>query len=458
MNPNRPDTATIAVRRRSALRTRMLRLAEHWAGLLSSVPAFVRIGPGYLRMGRDIVAAERATPEATQRELLGRLQALLEHAYGRVPFYRDFYDSHGFSPRDLRTLNNWNQVPVVTKQDLQAYSLEARTARGLSGRPANTGGTSGEPLAFLLENDSVSVEWAHMHAIWTARGYRASQMKLRFGGTYFADGEPLRYHPRHNEYIVNANADMHAVVRAVAALPAQRIIRWLHGYPSLVAEFAHALAQSPPGTAARFRQGLSGVLLGSEYPAPMYRQPIEQLLSTNVISWYGHSEMALLAHETALGLYRSLPTYGYCEAVPTADGAEHRLVCTSLHNRVHPFIRYDTGDRVEPVCTLGDALVFRISEGRIGDFIVDRQQRRLALTSIIFGRHHAAFDEVRHLQVRQDCAGRATLLVVPRAEVSDADSLLRGFDFSGLDVHWDVKLIPAPVRTRSGKIRLKVDP
>ncbi|WP_168109846.1 hypothetical protein [Ramlibacter lithotrophicus] len=422
------------------------------------MPAFVRIGPGYLRMRRSIAEAGRAGPEASQAALLRRLQALLEHAYGRVPFYREFYDKRGFSPRELRTLDNWDMVPVVTKHDLQEHPIEARTAKGLSGRTANTGGTSGEPLAFLLEKNAMPVEWAHMHAIWTARGYRVNHMKLRFGGTYFPDGEPLRYHPRHNEYIVNANADMQVVVRAVAALPAQRIIRWLHGYPSLVAEFAHALAQLPPVTAARFRQGLAGVLLGSEYPAPMYREPIEQMLSTNIISWYGHSEMALLAHETALGLYRSLPTYGYCEAVPAADGADHRLVCTSMHNRVHPFIRYDTGDRVEPVCASRGSLVFRISEGRIGDFIVDRQQRRLALTSIIFGRHHAAFDEVRHLQVRQDCAGRATLLVVPRVAVRDAGGLLRGFDFSGLDVDWCVELIPAPVRTRSGKIRLKVEP
>jgi phenylacetate-CoA ligase len=414
----------------------------------------MRIGPGYSRMRRRIASADQADPQQLERDLLVRLRALLQHAFDKVPFYADFYGRNGFAPHDLATLDDWKRVPVVTKQDLQSYPLEVRTAVGRNGCNANTGGTSGAPLGFLLENNAVPIEWAHMHTIWSARGYRTSQMKLRLGGAYFPGGEPIRYHPRHNEYIVNTNCDMAEVVDAVVRLPRKRAIRWIHGYPSIVAEFAHALAGATQ--AASFRQRLFGVLLGSEFPAPVYREPIARLLSSNVVSWYGHSEMALLARETALGVYQSLPTYGYCEAVPASEAEGHRLVSTSLHNYVHPFIRYDTGDLIEPLAASGGALAFRISEGRIGDFVVDRKLRRLALTSIIFGRHHPAFDELRHLQVRQLVPGVATLLVVPKERVQDPDMLLRGFDFSGLDVEWGIEVIGAPIRSQGGKIRLKV--
>ncbi len=62
-----------------------------------------------------------------------------------------------------------------------------------------------------------------------------------------------------------------------------------------------------------------------------------------------------------------------------------------------------------------------------------------------------------HLQVREDAPGRMTLLVVPRTHGADVALLQQGFDFAGLDLDWRIELIGAPIRTRNGKIRLKVD-
>jgi phenylacetate-CoA ligase len=438
-----------------ALKQALLRSLEHVATPLSYLPDALRLGPGYVATGRAIRSAERDDPQAAEARVLERLRSLLDHAAKHVPFYRDFYRAKGFDPAGLRSLEDWARVPVVTKHDLQAVPLQARSAPGAGGVLTNTGGTSGAPLGFLLAEGWTPFEWAHMHRIWQARGYRTRHLKLRFGGAHFDDDLPLRYHPRHNEYIVNANCPLPQVAQAAIALSSRRAVRWVHGYPSLVAEFAHALDGQPAADAAGFRHRLFGALLGSEFPAPAYREAIARLLTSNIVSWYGHSEMAVLAGETREGVYLSFPTYGYAEAVPSEAG--HRLVCTSLHNTVHPFVRYDTGDSIEPVARIGGALAFRITEGRIGDFVRDRHGRRLALTSIVFGRHHAAFDDLLHLQVREDAPGRMTLLVVPRTHGADVALLQQGFDFAGLDLDWRIELIGAPIRTRNGKIRLKVD-
>jgi phenylacetate-CoA ligase len=183
---------------------------------------------------------------------------------------------------------------------------------------------------------------------------------------------------------------------------------------------------------------------------------IEQVLSSNVVSWYGHSEMSVLARETAVGVYASLPSYGYAEAVPIEDSSVYCLVCTSLHNRVHPFIRYDTGDLIEPISHLGGSLAFRISEGRVGDFVVDRHGNKHALTAIIFGRHHDAFEHLQHLQIRDEGQGRITLVVTPRDSTVEADTLIQGFDLNDLDIEWRLQIVDAPVRTQAGKIRLKI--
>lgn len=436
---------------------RLFRFAEGHASLLAHIPAPLRIGRGYERMKQLIRQSEAWSEDQTAAWLLPRLQRLLVHAAAEVPFYRWFYEQARYDVRSLRTLDDWSQVPVVTKQDLQKHALEQRCAKGVAGNPANTGGTSGTPLAFMLEASATPVEWAHMHHIWSAHGYHVSQMKLRIGGTYFPHDAPFVYHPRHNEYIVNANCPMPEVARAVLALSTSTPFRWVHGYPSLVAEFAREVARHSGPEAHRFVAHLRGVLLGSEFPAPVYREAITAHLTSNIVSWYGHSEMALLARETTEGTYQSLPTYGYAEAVPSTDGQGERLICTALHNRVHPFIRYDTGDRVSTVSRLLGSLAFRIEEGRVGDFVQDRSGRQLSLTSIIFGRHHCAFNEVLHLQVRQTIPGHITLLLVPQVTTADVVSLTAGFDFEGLDLTFDVQLVDQPVRTVSGKLKLKVD-
>jgi phenylacetate-CoA ligase len=437
---------------------RIFQSAEKYAEVLAHIPAALRVGSGYLRESLAVRRAERWDTRTAEARLLPKLQQLLLHAATQVPFYREFYRDKGYAVQDFRTLGDWKRVPVVTKQDLQKYPLEARCTPNAKGPTANTGGTSGSPLAFRLERNATPVEWAHMHHIWSAHGYHVSHLKLRLGGTYFSHGEPLSFHPRHNEYVVNANCPMPDVVDAVLELSDQKLFRWLHGYPSLVAEFAHALAARRDAAANRFVAHLRGALLGSEFPAPVYREPIARVLTANIVSWYGHSEMALLARETAEGVYQSLPTYGYAEAVSADGGGGQRLVCTSLYNRVHPFVRYDTGDRIAEVFSGAGSLAFRIEEGRIGDFVIDRAGRNVSLTSIIFGRHHAAFNEVLHLQVRQTHAGHMSVLVVPRSLPCDAKDVMAGFDFAGVDIGYDVQVMDHPIRTRSGKLKLKIDP
>lgn len=437
------------------LKTAIKNIPEPIARPLAYVPFSLRLGQLYRRTASDIRAAEIGNSDVLDAERLKKLKSVLDVAYSSVPFYRDFYRDKGFAPDVVKSLSDWERVPVVTKEDLQGVPLADRCVQGARGPMSNTGGTSGRPLEFMLDHDAMPREWAHMHHIWEAHGYRPWHLKIRFTGKHFDDAKPLHYHVMHNEFIVNANSPMVDVVKAIAALRPDSLPRWVHGYPSLIADFAHTLASTAGDFAAMFRMRLFGVLLGSEFPAPIYRDVIEQVLSSNVVSWYGHSEMALLARETARGVYESLPTYGYAEAIPLDDLSAHRLVCTSFHNKLHPFIRYDTGDLIKPASSQRGSLAFQIREGRVGDFVLDRLERNLSLTSIIFGRHHSAFEGLQHLQVRQDTPGKMTLLIVPRG-ISDVIQLRSGFDFNGLDLIWDIEIIDQPIRTPAGKIKLKV--
>lgn len=434
-------------------------LAKSWpfATSLSLLPNDLRIGLGYSRYSRMIAAEQKLSEQDQVILAFEKLKKIVEFAFANIPFYRKIYASHGFHPSSLKAPEDWGSVPIVSKEDMQKAPLSERCVSSVASTPANTGGTSGRPLSFMLPDHAAAIEWAHMHELWKPRGYNSSGLKLRIGGTHFAHNEPFQYHPRHNELIVNSNCPLSTVAREVVRQSDRYVIRWIHGYPSLVAEFTQALLANGSNSVSIIRNRLYGVLLGSEFPAPVYRDNIENILSANVLSWYGHSEMALLAGETARGVYRSLPTYGFAEAVKIDQNDNAHLICSSMHNFVHPFIRYDTGDRIEALPSIGASLSFRITEGRVGDFVFDRNGRRLGLTAIIFGRHHAAFDDILHVQVKQDMKGHITLLIVPRGNAVQVAQLANGFDFSGLDLDWDIEIIDAPIRSSAGKVKLKLE-
>jgi len=66
---------------------------------------------------------EREAMPRRQRDaiILERLQHQLRYAYETLPFYRRHYDAHGFTPGQVRSLEEFTtKVPVVTKKDLVA--------------------------------------------------------------------------------------------------------------------------------------------------------------------------------------------------------------------------------------------------------------------------------------------------------------------------------------------------
>jgi len=423
---------------------------------LSRLPFSMRLGLGYRASASEIVEYITLYDQEIERRNFYKLKSIVDFAYDNIPFYRELYGDNGFNPRTLYSWSDWFRVPVITKSDLKGWSLEDRMGPSQRKMLVNTGGTSGQPLEFYLDARAFAREWAHMHYVWKARGYRQTDIKLTFRGKHFDRAVPVRYNAVHNEYVVNASTPIEEVVDAVLDLSGTECIRWIHGYPSLVSEFANEVARRDSVKVSILRSKLFGVLLGSEYPAPIYRSVIAENLSVNIVCWYGHSEMSVLARETSIGLYESLPTYGYAEAVGNEESEDHRLICTSFHNRAHPFIRYDTGDTIEPVSQRAGSLAFRIREGRVGDFVVDKRGNRHSLTAIIFGRHHAAFELIEHLQVRDEGDGRLVLVVTSRSPSVSRESLMGKFDLTDLDFDFSIELVSDPVRTKAGKIRLKI--
>lgn len=320
------------------------------------------------------------SPQRLRALQLRRLQDLVGAVYQRVPYYRRLMDKEGFTPADMRGLDDLQRFPFLTKADIRAHAdaLKAADARGLV--RFNTGGSSGEPLVFFIGKERISHDVA---AKWRA---------TRWWGVDIGDreivvwGSPIELSAQDRVREVRdrllrtrlipafamseANLD-----RFVAEIRAFRP-RMLFGYPSALALIA--------GHARKRGQrmddlGVAVAFVTSERLYDEQRATIEEVFACRVANGYGGRDAGFIAHACPQGrlhltaediLVEVVDGQGHC--VPPGDAGE--VVVTHLATREFPFIRYRTGDvgvLSEDTCACGRGLpLLGEIQGRSTDFVV----------------------------------------------------------------------------------------
>lgn len=419
---------------------------------LARLPFTFRVGTAYERYTK--LVADYPTWPLAQREewLTHRLDTVLRAAW-KVPFYRWYYSENSRVPRSVQALENWQDVPSVSKEILREWPPKDRQVPGSRGvRISNTGGTTGSPFSFPLDKLSRPCEWAHMHHIWSAAGYRPQDLRLVLRGNNLG-GRRWAYRVSNHELVIDTYQHMPSTISELARSRWWDRVDYIHGYPSLVASFLDHCEG-----AQRFPPNLKGALLGSEYCSGNYSATIESVVPSTV-AWWGHSESALLARARRAGedIFDVLPTYGLAEIGPCEPSSPGPLIATALHNVDAPIVRYVTGDLAssfEPA-PLGVSS-FRLTGGREAEFVLDAEGVPISLTALIHGRHHAAFAHAAHVQVAQPERGFIEVLVVPRDPHLHELPWNELFDFHGVRLQVSFRTLSEPMRSQSGKASLMV--
>lgn len=118
---------------------------------------------------------ETMDPEARDREILERIQIVMQYAYERAPFYRSKWNAAGLEPGDVKTFEDFEAVPVVTKEELRLSQVQQPpfgdyvcVPRDEIARVHGTSGTTGRPTAFGIgEADWRSIGNAQARAMWS---------------------------------------------------------------------------------------------------------------------------------------------------------------------------------------------------------------------------------------------------------------------------------------------------
>jgi phenylacetate-CoA ligase len=380
---------------------------------------------------RRIERAPFESPEDVRRNQLRRLSALLAHAEQRVPYYRELFRSLGISSRDIRTLDDFARLPILTKdiirdrwRDLVREDVPLERMHR-----HHSGGSTGVPLTFYRERAYMDASDAGTYRNFLQCGWRLGEMVAFFWGSNarlqqmsraeFELRQRLRrmyqFDPFHS-----GPAEMKEWLRRWPRLGSTIAF----GYASTIARFAEFVE----ATGRRLPQ-LRGVFTTAEKLYPPQRRVISRVFGCRVYDLYGSSEVQNIAAECPHGRMHVNADFVVAEAAdPIAPGAASPLVLTSLWNDAMPFIRYRNEDRADlladrcgcgnnfPLMSLQvarDSDNFVLPDGRVvhGEFF----------THLMYGS-----DGIRTFQFHQTAPDRIQLWVVPdgRAEAASRSRVL----------------------------------
>jgi phenylacetate-coenzyme A ligase PaaK-like adenylate-forming protein len=309
-----------------------------------------------------------------------RLKALLEHCQREVPYYRRRWRELGVVPNDIRSLDDFARLPILTKQDIREHydELKAESLRDQLLYKA-TGGSTGEPLRFGLTRESNDRRTAVM---WRGYGWAGARMGRR---TLFlwsgAVGAPTPLHRLkdrlYNAAFARCMLNTFRMTEANLAEYADAIDAYR---PDVIVGYVGPLMQLAQWLLATGRRVFrpQSILGAAEALHEFQRRIIEQAFGAPAFNTYGCREFMLIASECEQrdGLHVNADHLVVELHQPTqaADGAHTgNLLVTDLFNYGMPFVRYLNGDMAtgeSSPCCCGRALPrLRRVEGRQLDAI-----------------------------------------------------------------------------------------
>lgn len=430
----------------------------YWMGqLFAYIPFGWRpmVGKQYRAKQKEMRTYDNMSAGERKQFIFQHMYKIVAYALENIKFYQEFYAKKGFKLEDLKSFDDIEKIPIITKQDLLEYSIEDRTNMAVKKYKVNTGGSSGYTLSFYHSPDRIGTGWAHYHRMWGRLGFKPYKLRMTLGGRSNIKGGLWYEFARHAIAL-----DMYKPYGETAPKLKKFLKRhkcyFLHGYPSVMADLA-AYCEKDEELRALLKKGLQGAFLNSEFPYPMYRDKIEQVFGIKTQSFYGHTESCVMAWEDddEKFLYHPYQTYGYGEAIKN-DSGKYDLIGTAYDNIASPLIRYNTKDIIDnPKYEDGILTSFYIYEGRSNQVVVDKNGRNISLTGLIMGRHHQLMEQSSHIQVSQKEEGKATIYYVPLPNVK-MDNPASLFDSSNVEIDFEYKKIDAPLRTKAGKVILLV--
>jgi phenylacetate-CoA ligase len=251
-------------------------------------------------------------------------------------------------------VDNWNNLPVLTKKDLQQPLVE-RLSKAYTKKNVfvnKTSGSSGAPFIFAKDKMCHAITWASII-------YRFGWYNIDLNSSYQARfyGIPLDFIGNKKERLKDFLGNRYRfsifdlsddVLENVLKKFQTSKFDYINGYTSSIVLFAKFLQQKNI-VLKSVCPTLKVCLVTSEMLFKEDKMLMEKQFGIPIVNEYGASELDLIAFENTKNKWQVNSETIFVEVLdkknqPVPNGKEGKIVITSLYNKAHPFIRYEIGD------------------------------------------------------------------------------------------------------------------
>ncbi len=327
-----------------------------------------------------------AMPVNKMKELqLERLRWSVRHAYENVPFYRKSFDSAGFNPDQLRSLDDMRRVPFLEKQNMRdnyPFGLFAVPLERVA-RVHSSSGTTGNATVVGYTKNDIEV-FAEVVARCLVSYGATSQdiIQVAYGYGLFTGGLGLHY----------GSEKLGAMTVPISGGNTERQLMLIKDFgttmlactPSYALNIADYIEKKKPDYDIRKTKLRRGVF-GAEPWSEQMRKEIEARLGIDAYDIYGLSEVigpGVSGECTEKSGMHVFEDHFYVEIINPdtgevlPEGEKGEIVYTSLTKEACPVIRYRSRDITRlyhDSCKCGRTLVkMEKVTGRSDDMLIIR--------------------------------------------------------------------------------------
>ncbi len=389
-----------------------------------------------------------------------RLQRFLKHATETVPHYKELFAQSGLTWRDFHTLEDLQQLPILTKAEIQDDPMRFMSSAvpERSRVHDHTSGTTGAGLRFVTTNDCIREQFAIWWRYRRMHGLMGPLWCGYFGGRSVVplsqERPPFwRYNWPGKEIFFSAYHLSRETFRAYVDQLQRRRPLWLHGYPS----FLSLLAGFMQDAGVQLDYQPRWITTGAENLLPHQVTLIEAAFGCRPLQHYGTREaVANISQHPDGNLYVD-EDFSAVEFLPTNVAGAYRIVGTNLANLAMPMIRYDVGDIAHLDSQPDASRVRRVVgiDGRKEDYVVLKNGSRLGRLDHIFKDMVA----VREAQIYQELPGVVEIRIVRAASwtATDQHTLMEEAQKRmGADTDITLTYVDELPRTAAGKLRFVI--
>lgn len=391
-----------------------------------------------------------------------KLQRMIKHCYETVPYYKKLFNEKGINYNEIKTIDDLKILPILSKSEVKANinSFISTVIPKSKLKIHPTGGTTGSGLSFYTTDEEEAEQWAVWWRYRRNLGIDIDMWCGNFGGKTIVPIEnkkpPFwRYNTPCKQIFFSGYHINEQNALYYADEIKKRNIKWLHGYPSNLANLASCLL------AKGIKLDIKNVTIGSENLYDYQRELILEAFNTMPCQHYGLTEgVANISQRKDGNLYVD-EDFSVVEFIPMNESS-YSIIGTSLSNWAMPLIRYDTGDQATinklggKNYDIGGRIIKQIN-GRTNEFIVLEDNTRISSAALSL-----VFKDIIAIKEAQIVQKEKNYILVRIAKTgiyspSDEEKTTKALkERLGKDMRIDYQYTDVLPRTSSGKMKLVI--